>query len=53
MRRSNQPLQPTGAVLSLSLSRYGEHAGEEMKLLADDVQSVVIPGTGHRIAAEH
>ncbi len=29
---------------------YGEHVGEAMKLLADDVQSLVIPGTGHWVA---
>jgi pimeloyl-ACP methyl ester carboxylesterase len=31
---------------------YGEHVGDAMKLLADDVQSVVIPGTGHWVAEE-
>ena len=31
---------------------YGEHVGEEMMALADDEQSVVIPGTGHWIAED-
>lgn len=31
---------------------YGAHVGEAMKLLGDDVQSVVIPGTGHWIAED-
>jgi hypothetical protein len=26
---------------------WGEHVGDAMKLAASDVQSVVIPGTGH------
>ena len=33
-------------------SSYGGHVGEAMKLLADDVQSVVIPGAGHWVAEE-
>ena len=31
---------------------YGEHVGEAMKLVADDVQSVVIPGAGHWVAEQ-
>jgi len=31
---------------------YGEHVGDAMKLVADDVQRVVIPGTGHWVAEE-
>ena len=31
---------------------YGDHVGEAMKPVADDVQSVVIPGTGHWVAEE-
>ena len=31
---------------------FGEHVGEAMKLVADDVQSVVIPGAGHFVAEE-
>ena len=33
-------------------SSFGEHVGEAMQLVADDVQSVVIPGTGHFLAEE-
>jgi pimeloyl-ACP methyl ester carboxylesterase len=31
---------------------YGEHVGDALKLVADDVQSVVIPGVGHFVAEE-
>ena len=31
---------------------FGDHVGDAMKLVADDVQSVVIPGTGHCVAEE-
>jgi pimeloyl-ACP methyl ester carboxylesterase len=31
---------------------YGAHVGEAMNLVADDVQSVVIPGAGHWVAEE-
>jgi pimeloyl-ACP methyl ester carboxylesterase len=31
---------------------FGDHVGDAMKLVADDVQSVVIPGTGHFVAEE-
>ena len=31
---------------------YGEHVGDAMKSLANDVQSVVIPGAGHWVAEE-
>jgi len=31
---------------------YGEHVGEAMQSLADDVQSVVIPDAGHWVAEE-
>ena len=31
---------------------YGAHVGDTMKLLGDDVQSVVIPDTGHWIAED-
>ena len=31
---------------------YGEDVGNVMKLVADDVQSVVIPGTGHWVAED-
>jgi pimeloyl-ACP methyl ester carboxylesterase len=31
---------------------FGEHVADAMKLVADDVQGVVIPGTGHFVAEE-
>jgi pimeloyl-ACP methyl ester carboxylesterase len=31
---------------------FGEHVGEAVQAVADDVQSVVIPGTGHFLAEE-
>jgi pimeloyl-ACP methyl ester carboxylesterase len=31
---------------------YGDHVGEAMNLVADDVQSVVIPNVGHWVAEE-
>ena len=31
---------------------YGEHVAEAMQIVADDVQSVVIPDTGHWVAEE-
>jgi pimeloyl-ACP methyl ester carboxylesterase len=31
---------------------YGDHVAEAMQLVADDVQSVVIPGTGHWVAED-
>ena len=31
---------------------FGEHVGDAMRLVADDVQSVVIPDTGHFLAEE-
>jgi pimeloyl-ACP methyl ester carboxylesterase len=31
---------------------FGEHVGQALQLVADDVQSVVIPGTGHFVAEE-
>ena len=31
---------------------YGDHVAEAMAALADDVQSVVIPGAGHWVAEE-
>ena len=33
-------------------SSYAEHVGDAMKRLADNVQSVVIPGSGHWVAEE-
>ena len=31
---------------------FGEHVADAMQLVADDVQSVVIPGAGHFVAEE-
>ena len=31
---------------------YGEHVAEAMRVLADDVQTAVIPGTGHWVAED-
>lgn len=31
---------------------FGDHVADAMRLVADDVQSVVIPGTGHFVAEE-
>ena len=31
---------------------FGEHVGDNVKLVADDVQSLVIPGAGHFVAEE-
>ena len=32
--------------------RFGQHVGDAVTAVADDVQSVVIPGTGHFVAEE-
>jgi pimeloyl-ACP methyl ester carboxylesterase len=44
-RRLTMPVLAIGGAAS-----WGEHVGDAMKLAADDVQSVVIPGTGHWVA---
>jgi len=31
---------------------YGDHVAEAMRNLADDVQTAVIPGTGHWVAED-
>ena len=31
---------------------FGEHVGDAVRAVADDVQSVVIPGVGHFVAEE-
>ena len=31
---------------------FGEHVAEAMRLVADDVQGVVVPGAGHFVAEE-
>ena len=46
-RRLAMPVLAIGGAAS-----YGEHVGDAMKLVADDVQSVVIPGAGHWVAEE-
>jgi pimeloyl-ACP methyl ester carboxylesterase len=50
-QRSSRPL--TMPVLAIGgAASWGELVGNDMKLLATDVQSVVIPGTGHWLAEE-
>ena len=50
-QRKSRPL--TMPVLAIGgEASYGEHVAEATKLVADDVQSVVIPGTGHWVAEE-
>jgi pimeloyl-ACP methyl ester carboxylesterase len=50
-QRKTRPL--TMPVLAIGgAESYGEHVGEAMTLVADDVQSVVIPGTGHWVAED-
>jgi pimeloyl-ACP methyl ester carboxylesterase len=50
-QRKNRPL--TMPVLAIGgEASWGELVGNEMKLLATNVQSVVIPGTGHWLAEE-
>jgi pimeloyl-ACP methyl ester carboxylesterase len=46
-RRLTMPVLAIGGEQS-----YGAHVGEALKSLADDVKSVVIPGTGHWIAED-
>jgi len=46
-RRLTMPVLAIGGAAS-----YGEHVAEAMQLVADDVQSVVISGTGHWVAEE-
>jgi pimeloyl-ACP methyl ester carboxylesterase len=46
-RRLPMPVLAIGGAAS-----FGDHVGEAMKLVADDVQSVVIPGCGHWVAEE-
>jgi pimeloyl-ACP methyl ester carboxylesterase len=46
-RRLAMPVLAVGGAAS-----YGEQAGGAMRLVADDVQSVVIPGTGHWVAED-
>ena len=46
-RRLKMPVLAIGGGAS-----FGEHVADAMKLVADDVQSVVIEGTGHFVAEE-
>ncbi len=46
-KRLTMPVLAIGGAAS-----FGENVGNAMKLVADDVQSVVIPGTGHCVAEE-
>jgi pimeloyl-ACP methyl ester carboxylesterase len=49
--RAAHPLTMPVLAIGGELS-YGDHVGEAMTPLASDVQSVVIPGTGHWVAEE-
>lgn len=46
-RRLTMPVLAIGGAAS-----FGDHVGAAMQLVADDVQSVVIPGAGHFVAEE-
>jgi pimeloyl-ACP methyl ester carboxylesterase len=46
-RRLTMPVLAIGGAAS-----FGEHVGEALQLVADDVQSVVIADTGHFVAEE-
>jgi pimeloyl-ACP methyl ester carboxylesterase len=46
-RRLPMPILAIGGEAS-----FGEHVAEAMRLVADDVQGVVLPGTGHFVAEE-
>jgi pimeloyl-ACP methyl ester carboxylesterase len=46
-RRLTMPILAVGGAAS-----FGKHVGDAVKAVADDVQSVVIPGTGHFLAEE-
>jgi pimeloyl-ACP methyl ester carboxylesterase len=46
-RRLTMPVLAIGGAAS-----FGEHVGQALQLVADDVQSVVIPDTGHFVAEE-
>jgi pimeloyl-ACP methyl ester carboxylesterase len=50
-QRKTRPL--TMPVLAIGgASSFGEHVGQAVQAVADDVQSVVIPGAGHFVAEE-
>jgi pimeloyl-ACP methyl ester carboxylesterase len=46
-RRLTMPVLAIGGAAS-----FGEHVGAAVQVVADDVQSLVIPGTGHFVAEE-
>ena len=47
------PHRLTMPVLAIGgAASFGEHVGEALGVVADDVRSVVIPGTGHFVAEE-
>lgn len=46
-RRLTLPVLAIGGAMS-----FGDHVGEALQLVADDVQSVVVPDTGHFVAEE-
>jgi pimeloyl-ACP methyl ester carboxylesterase len=46
-RRLTMPVLAIGGAAS-----FGEHVADAVRVVADDVQSVVIPGTGHFVAEE-
>ena len=46
-RRLTMPVLAIGGEKS-----FGEHVGDALRVVADDVQSVVIPGVGHFVAEE-
>ena len=50
-RRKGRPLAMPVLAIGGAES-YGEHVAEAMRLVADDVQSVVIPGAGHWVAED-
>ena len=50
-QRKSRPLTMPVLAIGGELS-YGEHVGEAMGLVAEDVESVVIPGAGHWVAEE-
>ena len=50
-RRKEQPLAMPVLAIGGAES-YGDHVAEATRLVADDVQSVVIPGTGHWVAED-
>lgn len=51
VRRKNRQLTMPVLAIGGELS-YGDHVAEAMRLVAEDVQSVVIPGAGHWVAEE-